>query len=127
MPYLAIEGGYTRIGDVEATLGAARAEVEGFGIPVYAVGILPLLEDRLWLFGKAGAVYWDGELEATGPGGRITDSDSGVSFAFGAGVQYNVTPMFGVRAEYEVFHDVGDDDGVNGDVHMWSVGAVVRF
>ena len=59
LPYLAAEIGYTNPGKVTATIGAASAELKSWEIPIYAVGILPLADDELWLMAKVGGVYWD--------------------------------------------------------------------
>jgi OOP family OmpA-OmpF porin len=125
MPYLAGEIGYTNFGKAKATVGPASAELKGWGIPVYAVGILPLADDALWLMAKVGGVYWDAKLSASGPGGSLSNSDNGFALAYGAGVQYSFTHNLGVRAEYEVFHDVGNENTTGqGDVRIWSVGVV---
>ncbi len=128
MPYLAAEFGYVNAGKTKLTLGAANGELKAWLVPVHAVGILPLMDDHLWLMGKAGATYWNGKLTVSGPGGSISNSDNGVAFTYGAGLQYNFTENLGVRAEYEIFHDVGDENTTGkGDIRMWSVSLVYRF
>ena len=128
IPYLAAEIGYTNPGKTKVTLGAASAELKAWLIPIHAVGILPLLDDRLWLMGKLGGVYWNGKLDASGPGGTISNSDNGFALSYGVGLQYNFTPNIGVRGEYEIFHDVGDENTTGkGDIRMWSVGVLFRF
>jgi OOP family OmpA-OmpF porin len=128
LPYLAAEIGYTNPGKVTATIGAASAELKSWEIPIYAVGILPLADDKLWLMAKVGGVYWDLKASASGPGGSASESATGFSLAYGAGVQYNFSPQFGVRAEYEVFQNVGDENTTGqGNIRMWSVGVVWRF
>jgi OOP family OmpA-OmpF porin len=127
-PNLAAELGFTKPGKTKATVGAASAELKAWLVPVYAVGIVPLFDDRLWLMAKAGGVYWNAKLNASSPVASISNSDNGVAFAYGAGVQYNFTPQLGVRAEYEVFHNVGKEDTTGkGDIRMWTVGAVWQF
>src|SRR5690349_19155664 len=49
LPYLAVEAGYTDFGKATLRFGTASAEVRGWGVPVYVVGILPLANDHLWL------------------------------------------------------------------------------
>ena len=128
LPYLAVELGYTNPGKVSATVGPATAELKSWELPIYAVGILPLADDKLWLMAKVGGVYWDLQLSASGPGGNPSESATGFSLAYGVGLQYNFTPQFGVRAEYEVFQDVGDENTTGqGNIRMWSVGVVWRF
>jgi len=128
LPWLAAEIGYTNPGKTTATIGSASAEIKGWLVPIYAVGILPIANDRVWLMGKAGGVYWDLKASASGPGGSVSESDNGFSFAYGLGAQYNFNPHLGVRAEFEVFHDVGNENTTGqGDIRMWSVGVVWRF
>jgi OOP family OmpA-OmpF porin len=128
LPTLAAESAYTNPGKAKATVGAANVELKSWLIPIHAVGIVPLLDDRLWLMGKLGGVYWNGKLDGSGPGGTISNSDNGFAFTYGAGLQYNFTPNIGVRAEYEIFHDVGDENTVGkGDIRMWSVSVVYKF
>jgi opacity protein-like surface antigen len=43
---------------------------------------------------------------------------------YGIGAQYNITPVFGVRAEYQVYSDAGD--GAT-DVNVMSIGVIYRF
>ena len=128
LPWLAAEIGYTNPGKTTATVGPASAELKGWLVPVYAVGILPLADDRVWLMAKGGGVYWDLKASASGPGGSVSQSDNGFSLAYGVGAQYNFNPHLGVRAEFEVFHDVGNENTTGqGDIRMWSVGVVWRF
>jgi OmpA-OmpF porin, OOP family len=128
LPNLAAEIAYTNPGKAKATIGAANVELKSWLIPIHAVGILPLFDDQLWLIGKVGGVYWHGKLDASGPGGSLSNSDNGFAFTYGAGLQYNFTPNLGVRGEYEIFHDVGDENTVGkGDIRMWSLSIVYKF
>jgi opacity protein-like surface antigen len=62
-------------------------------------------------------------VSGSGPGGSSSQSDSGWSFAYGLGAQYNFNAHLGIRGEFEVFHNVGNDNTVGqGDIRMWSVG-----
>jgi opacity protein-like surface antigen len=127
-PWLAGEIGFTNPGKTTATIGSANAEIKGWLVPIYAVGILPIANDRVWLMAKAGGVYWDLKASASDPGGSFSQSDNGFSFAYGVGAQYNFNPHLGVRAEFEVFHDVGNESTTGqGDIRMWSIGVVWRF
>jgi len=127
-PWLAAEIGYTNPGKATATVGSANAEIKGWLVPIYAVGVLPIANDLVWLMAKAGGVYWDLKASGSGPGGSSSQSDNGWSFAYGLGAQYNVNAHLGVRGEFEVFHNVGNENTIGqGDIRMWSVGVVWRF
>jgi len=112
----AIEALWADLGEVSATGpgGTASISVDGFGIA--AVGIIPLGE-RFGIFGKVGAFMWD----ASGGGAASGVGDDGTDLMFGAGVSWNLTNHFGLRAEWERFDIDGDD------VDFLSVGAQFNF
>lgn len=113
---IAIEGQWTDLGEVSATGpgGTATVEVDGFGVA--AVGMIPLSE-RFGLFGKVGAFMWD----ASGGGAASGTDEDGTDIMFGAGVNWNLTQKFGLRAEWERFDVDGDD------VDFLSIGAQFNF
>jgi OOP family OmpA-OmpF porin len=113
-PNFAVEGLVANLGEVTASGpgGSGSVEVDGFGAA--AVGIIPLGE-RFDLFGKVGAFTWD----ASGSG--LGDSADGTDIMLGAGVGWNLTKRFGLRAEWERFDIDGDD------VDFLSVGVQFNF
>jgi OOP family OmpA-OmpF porin len=115
-PNFAVEGLWADLGEVSATGpgGSASMEVDGFGAA--AVGVIPLNE-KFSIFGKVGAFMWD----ASGGGGAAGSDDDGTDIMFGAGVGWNFTPKFGLRAEWERFDIDGDD------VDFLSVGLQFNF
>jgi OOP family OmpA-OmpF porin len=129
LPYLAAETGFTYFGKARAHVASVEGEEEGWGIPINAVGILPLADDKLWLIAKAGGVYWNARSRISVQGDEFFRfTDHGVSFTYGGGVQYNFTDRLSARAEYEVFHDLGNQFFLTrGDIRMWSAGLVWRF
>lgn len=94
--------------------GTASLAIDGFGIA--AVGIIPI-NQQFGIFGKVGAYMWDAQ------GGGVTSnfSEDGTDLMFGAGVNWNFTPKFGLRAEWERFDIDGDD------VDFLSIGAQFNF
>lgn len=115
-PNFAVEGLWADLGEVSATGpgGTATVEVDGFGAA--AVGIIPLNE-QFSIFGKVGAFMWD----ASGGGAASGTDDDGTDIMFGAGVSWDFTSRFGVRAEWERFDIDGDD------VDFLSVGLQINF
>lgn len=111
-PYLAIEGQY--IDFRTAQQGPARIDIDGW--TAGAVLSAPLHE-RLSIYGKAGALFWD----ADGRFGPIRSSDDGTDFTYGAGVRVGLMPALDLRIEYERFemNDV--------DVDLASANLVFRF
>jgi len=85
---------------------------------VYAVGAVPV-SPNLELFGRLG--YGTTELEVSGPGGSISDSNE--SWNYGVGANYFFDGANGVRGDYtrrDYQHDGGTAD-------VWSVSYVRRF
>lgn len=115
-PNFAVEGLWADLGEVSATGpgGTASVEVDGFGAA--AVGIIPLGE-KFNVFGKVGAFMWD----ASGGGVASGSDEDGTDIMFGAGVGWNLTKNFGLRAEWERFDIDGDD------VDFLSIGAQINF
>ncbi|MDH3375166.1 MAG: porin family protein, partial [Gammaproteobacteria bacterium] len=82
---------------------------------VYATGILPLSE-RWEIFGKVGALSWDGELTVDGVRSSTDDTD----LALGIGISWRTDSALAARAEVEGF------DLLDG-VWLWSVSAIYHF
>lgn len=114
--HFAIEGFWADLGEVSASGpgGSGSLGVDGFGIA--AMGILPL-NDRFGIFAKLGMFMWDG----SGGGDFSGIEDDGTDVMFGAGVRWNFTERFGLRAEWERFDIDGDD------VDFLSVGLQFNF
>ena len=125
--HFAIEAAYSAGSDFEASgtyfgmpvsLSAKANFLEGT-----AVGMLPLGE-RFALLGKIGVSYWD--LKVSTPLG--SDSDSGLGLTYGVGAQFDFTPKFGVRAEWQMYPSVGDEDTTGQtDVDVLSASVYFRF
>ncbi len=133
--HFAVEGGYVDLGAAQYkasfTGGNAKVDWESHGVFVEAVGILPV-GDAFSLFAKGGAYFSDNEadIEATGPGGSASESlnDDGTSFVFGLGGEYAFSKTVSLRAEWERFTDVGDENETGeADVDLVSVGVKVSF
>jgi len=136
--HLAVEGGYMDLGKFSATNtvtapanGSLSVSFKASGPFVDAVGILPLGDFSL--FGKAGVMYSTAKGSATSTGavtitGNANQSSSEFNFKAGIGAGYDFTRNFGVRVEAEQVFGVGDKDKTGeGDVRLFTVGAVFRF
>ena len=65
-----------------------------------------------------------------GPGGTLSrsQSDSGVSPLLGLGLAINISERIGLRAEWERYFDLGEEDTTTqGDIDLLTVGLTVRF
>ena len=134
----AVEGSYADLGEatVDSTVtapsaGTVSATWDAKTWALAAVGILPLA-NNFELFGKVGGHYWDSELsvKATSGGAAAADSndDNGIDMLYGVGASYNFTRNFALRAEWEVYKDIGGAD-ITGesDVRFWSAGLQYNF
>ncbi|HWH47918.1 MAG TPA: outer membrane beta-barrel protein [Burkholderiales bacterium] len=115
-PNFGVEASWVDLGEVSASGpgGSASVEVDGFGVA--AVGMIPI-NPQFGVFGKLGAYMWD----ATGGGAASGASDDGTDIMFGAGVNWNFSSHFGLRAEWERFDIDGDD------IDFLSIGAQYNF
>lgn len=134
-PYVAVEGGYVDLGkekySATFTGGTASATGKATGWNIDAVGILPI-NDSFSVFGKLGLIDAKVDLSATatGPGGAATASVSSTDWkgTWGVGAGYNINKTVGLRAEYERFAKLGNNDKTGeSNVDLLSVGVVVRF
>lgn len=141
----AIEGSYNDLGESTADTvvidappppvgfgtGTLNQTVEAWTLGVAAVGILPL-GYNFDLFGKAGVHYWDAEwtvnANLTNLSGSVTEDDNGTDLFYGIGAAYNFTERLALRAEWELFENIGDDDTMGeSDVEMWTAGIQLTF
>jgi len=109
--HFAVEGAYIDFGKTND----AGTEFKATAWEAVAVGTLPI-GDRFGLYGKAG-FFW-GEAEGGG------FSDDSVELTYGVGVVFNLARNLGLRAEYQVYTDVGNGAS---DINVMSVGVVFRF
>jgi OmpA-OmpF porin, OOP family len=124
--HVAVELGYSTLGEASISLAGARATVEAKAWDVMAVGILPVA-DRFSVYGKLGWFKADTDLSTNIPGtANGSDSSSGLTYAIGVG--YDFSKNFGLRAEWQQYKDVGgDNSGGESDVDVMSIGVVYRF
>lgn len=132
--HFAIEGGYYDIGEFGYTAttlppGTVRGEVDFRGFNLDGVGILPLSK-RFSAFGRFGTTYGEAKAKFAGTGAAHVlnprRSDRGFNYKLGAGLQYDISERFGLRAEAERYR-VDDAVGNRGDIDLYSVGLVYRF
>lgn len=114
--YFGAELGYTDLGQASAP-GAGDAKAKGFELS--GVGTFPITE-RFSIYGKLGFFRWD--VDASG------QSASGTDLTYAVGVQWNFTKRFGLRAQYQMYKDVGDDATTGTtDVDVIGIGVVFKF
>ena len=123
----AVEAGYTDLGKGSASqAGVGSASLEASGFEIVAVGIMPL-NPKWSLYGKAGFFIWDVDLKLS-PGLGTSESESGTDLTFAFGVGWDITKSFGVRFEYQVYSNLGDENTTGeGDVNVLGANAIFRF
>lgn len=133
--YLALEGGYIDFGAAEykANISGvdAKAEFEATGINIGAVAVMPLTSS-FSLLAKFGFIRSDVDFNVRASAGSVsaTESESGdnIDTFVGFGAQYAFTDNFALRAEYEHFNSVGDDNETGeAKVKLFSAGVVFKF
>jgi len=93
---LAIEGSYVDFGTAVGNVSGNRAETSVTGWDLF--GLVGVNIGPVSLFGKVGAIRWDGESSFNSQSG----DDSGTDPAYGLGLQLQIS-SFAIRAEYELF------------------------
>jgi hypothetical protein len=120
MKFLAVEGGYTDLDEVTFdgisdgsgglyAPGPVNSVFESSGTFVNVVGILPI-NPMFAIIGKMGMLNWDGDFSLTDTSGSATGSDDGSDPMYTLGVEILPNSKFTLRAEYENFADVMDED-----------------
>ncbi|HUF22216.1 MAG TPA: outer membrane beta-barrel protein [Burkholderiales bacterium] len=129
-PNLGVEVGYVNLGEITASgtfLGTPfTAAIETTGFTAHAVGVLPLNE-QFSLLGKLGLIRWDADASVSAGGVSGSVSEDGIDFALALGAQYNISRSLGVRAEWDFYKDLGNNETGEDDVHLLSVGIVFSF
>lgn len=137
-PNWAIEGGYVDLGKFKYSAsftgpvaGTASAEAKATGWNIAAIGALPI-NDQFTVFGKLGFVDAKVELSASASGSGATasggESSTKVKPNYGIGATYNFDKAWGLRAEWERYSKLGDEDKTGeSDVDFISLGIVYNF
>jgi opacity protein-like surface antigen len=113
---LAVEGSYVDFGNPNGTLAdGTNIDYNLVGWDVF--GLAALTFGPFSVFGKAGMVYWDTDINI----GSSSDSDSGSDPAYGIGAKFQLGSI-AIRAEYEGF-----DMSKFNDVYLASVGVSYTF
>lgn len=112
---VAVEGAYVDFGEFKGDInnvGDNKLEVTGWTLAALAGANL----GPVGLFGKVGAINWDGDLDTS----LGSASDDGTDPLYGVGAKFQLMSIQ-VRAEYELF-DLEDSD-----IDFFSVGAAWTF
>lgn len=120
----AFEVGYSDLGKASASIPALTEEWKATTWDFVAVGILPI-NDQFSLLGKIGLTSWSVDDTATG---FATQSATGTDTTYALGVQYELNSQFGLRAEWQTFSSLGDDNTTGqSDVDVIGVSLLYKF
>lgn len=119
--YLALEGGYVNLNDVQGVSGNVRTDIATEAWTFGPVLTYPV-SNKLSLIARAGAAYMQGEVR-TNTGTAVTrrTSDDGYEPFYGVGARYAVFDNLGVRAEWERY----DRDDYN--IDLLTAGIDLKF
>ena len=132
--YIALEAGYFNLGKfgfnaTTVPAGSLSGSMKVQGLNLDLVGTLPLTE-RLSAIARVGGQYAR-TRDAFSGSGSVTvlnpnPSERKFNAKFGAGLQYEFSPSFLVRAEAERYR-INDAVGNRGDVNLYSLSLVFPF
>lgn len=112
--FVAVQLDYTDFGKSRATVDPLDLTVDTDGLAPSVVGTLPI--GPVELFGKAGVLFYDVEID--GPGGALVD-ESGEDAVIGTGIGVTLFERLSLRAEYERI----DMDALDDADAVWITGA----
>ncbi len=125
---LATELSYIDMGefsiDGTGVLNGTSVEAEAQAFALSVMGLYPLTE-RVGIYARGGIAFSDVDVSSKGLG-QMSDSESGTGFLLGAGARIRMTRAMEVRAEYQLYSDVGDGD-LEDDVSVITLGAYLHF
>jgi OmpA-OmpF porin, OOP family len=122
---LAVELGYTDVGEVSASFGGFNASIEAKIWELVGVGSWPFTPN-FSAYGKLGLYRGETDFSTNAPG-EENASESNSDLTYGLGVRWDFTRNLGVRAEYQIYKDVGGGEIGEGDVDVISIGVIFKF
>jgi OOP family OmpA-OmpF porin len=125
-PNLAVELGYTDLGEVSASGAGESASVEARALEATGLGMLPL-SPAMSLYAKAGV--YRGEVDgrfSSGLGGGSAE-ETNTDFTFGFGAQFDLARNVALRGEWQRYRNMGGDEIGESDVDLLSVGVLFKF
>jgi opacity protein-like surface antigen len=133
-PHASIELGFLKVADytykASFAQGTATETISGSGVGVNLVGYLPVAE-KVNVYGKLGIWSFSIDDKATISAAgfaQASESSTNTTPMIGLGIEFKVTPEFGIRAEYDHFNKIGDDATLGSSkLDYLSVGLAVSF
>jgi OOP family OmpA-OmpF porin len=132
--YFAFEGGYFNLGKLgyranTLPAGTLNGDIKVQGVNIDAVLSVPFTE-KFSAFGRVGVTHAEAKDSFSGTGAvnvlNPNPSERATNIKYGAGLQYDFTKSFGMRAEVERYR-INDAVGNKGDIDLASIGFLFRF
>jgi len=130
--YFGVEVGYADFGRARAKVSSpGQGDVDFKTRAVFLDGVVtvPIISGLSFL-AKGGVVRWNTKLNVAANTGLAlpSQSETGFSGMYGAGFEYMFSNSFGMRAEYEIYENMGNDNTTGEtQIHMFSVSGLLRF
>ena len=137
-PVVSVEGFYadmgtsgTRTNILSPSAGSVSAGYKAKGYGVDLLLFAPVMQ-TFSVFGRVGVIEAKADADFAATGSFVLSSRGGsknkTGQHFGVGVQYEFSPVIGLRGEVETYRKMGDDTtGGELKVDVISLGAVFRF
>ena len=123
---LAAELGYTSFGTIfDAKNNAVDAKQDVSAWTLSVLGTWPVAE-MFGIFGRIGMAGYNSSNSGTVQGVSVKDDDSTKPY-FGAGVKFDLTSNWMLRAEYQRYTDISGVNGENDSVQAWYAGGGYSF
>lgn len=119
--FLGVEAGYVSFGTIfDSSDNQFTASQKSNAITASVLGTLPIAP---WfgIYGRAGIAQYESKGSGTVQGVPVEDEKGSTPF-FGAGVKFNFTKHFALRAEYQNYSNISRIDGRKDDVQALYAG-----
>ncbi len=125
--YLAMEVGYANLGEAQYS-GTPYGTAEVHGMTMQLVGTFAITPS-FSMIGRGGMNFLNLEKNGTIAGTPTNnEGDTDVVWSLGLGAQYNLSKSVGLRAEWERYFKVGDEDTTGEiDIDLISASVVYTF
>jgi OmpA-OmpF porin, OOP family len=125
---LAAEVGYSQLGKAKASVPGASVENKASVWELDGIAALPI-GSAFSIYGKGGVYH--GETKATFSSTAFGSNENKVSntaFTYGAGVRFDFMRNLALRAEYQRYQGLGDNDSTGQtDIEVLSLGVLWKF
>lgn len=157
-PYLAVEADFRQVAEGDLRFDFSTPRIPYLAVRdrvttrmgnAFFIGHLPIGRGGLSLFGKVGGGFWLSQISEYQKGeaiievlmedqstqqiavplsGKFSDNASGFHWGYGAGISYSHSNSWTLRAEWELFPEIGSEDfRAEYDVETTSLGWSMHF